>query len=324
MDWVFQCNPKRFDLASLIESGTQNDDWTMSRHRQEVSPGDRVFFWQTGPDARLLAVGHVTSPVYERESSFGRYGVDIGFDYKIVPPLTRQEALDNEILGKFPPFKGQQGTNFPIRNPETIAELNKMLETRLVSLSVNKAPQPGIQDSQRLLDAAIKRAKDEAANSIHEFIAEMDPTAFEWLIRPLLLKLGYKNVEVTKQSSDGGIDLRATLVAGGIANMQTCIQVKRMKSVGRPIVQNIRGSLNPHEAGLLITSGFFTEPAIEEAKDPHKVPIALIDGRALTQLLLDHEIGVEHVNVTLCRLKLDDLSKEQLESLVEETDEGDD
>jgi HJR/Mrr/RecB family endonuclease len=273
-----------------------------------------------------LALGHVTSPVYERESSFGRYGIGIRFDYKIVPPLTRPEAVANEILHKFPPFdqKGKQGTNFPIRDTAIIAELDKILAARLVSLSVGKASRLAVEDSQRSLDSAIKRAKREAANRIHEFIAEMDPTAFEWLIRPLLLKLGYRNVKVTKASGDGGIDLRATLVASGIANIQTCIQVKRTKSVGRPFVQNIRGSLNPHEAGLVITSGSFTEPAIEEAKDPHKVPIALVDGRALTQLLLDHEIGVEHVNVTLYRLKLEGLAQEQLESLVEETDDGDD
>jgi restriction endonuclease Mrr len=130
----------------------------------------------------------------------------------------------------------------------------------------------------------------------------MDPTAFEWLICALLLKLGGKNVNVTKPSGDGGIDVGATIVAGGVANIETCIQVKRTKSVGRPIVQSIRGSLSPHEAGLLITSGLFTKEAEEEAKDANKVPIALVDGPALTELLLDNEIGVEHVNVTLYRL----------------------
>src|SRR5712692_10530135 len=99
MDWLFQCNPKRFDLASFIEGGAQNDDWSMNQCRQLVSPGDRVFFWQTGAEARLLAVGHVTSPVYKREkSSFGPYCVDVAFDYKIAPPLTRPEALEREIL----------------------------------------------------------------------------------------------------------------------------------------------------------------------------------------------------------------------------------
>jgi hypothetical protein len=43
----------------------------------------------------------------------------------------------------------------------------------------------------------------------------------------------------------------------------------------------------------------------------------------LAGLLLHNQIGVEHGSVTLYRLKLDDLSKEKLESLVEEFDEDD-
>jgi hypothetical protein len=37
----------------------------------------------------------------------------------------------------------------------------------------------------------------------------------------LLLKLGYTDVSVTKRSGDGGVDLRATLVGGGVAKIRT-------------------------------------------------------------------------------------------------------
>jgi restriction endonuclease Mrr len=265
-----------------------------------------------------VILGHVTSPVYEREnSSFGRYCVDIVFDYKIAPPLTKPEALENETLSKFAPFKWAMGTNFVIQDPAITTELDKVLEGRLARISP-----PCPEFSQQSLDAAIKQAKSETSHRVRKHIEQMDPAAFEWLVRALLLKLGYKNVNVHKQSADGGVDVRATLVAGGVANIQTCIQVKRQQTVGRPIVQNIRGSLSAHEAGLLVTSGHFTDEAREEANDPHKVPIALIDGLKLTELLLNLEIGVEHVNVTLYRLKLDDLSKEQLETRLEESDES--
>lgn len=59
MDWLFQCNPKRWDLASILETDpVQQDEWSVGQGRNLVSPDDRVFFWQTGPDARLLAIGH--------------------------------------------------------------------------------------------------------------------------------------------------------------------------------------------------------------------------------------------------------------------------
>jgi len=65
MDWIFQANPKRYDLAAALSRGVDRN-WSMNQGRNIVSPGDRVFFWEAGAEARLLAVGHVTSPVYER------------------------------------------------------------------------------------------------------------------------------------------------------------------------------------------------------------------------------------------------------------------
>jgi restriction system protein len=109
-------------------------------------------------------------------------------------------------------------------------------------------------------------------------VADMDPTAFGWLIKALLIKLGYTNAEVTKQSGDGGIDVTATLVAGGITNIQTAIQAKRTKSVGRPVIQALRGSLRAHQTGLVITSGRFADNAFEDASDPGKAAIACING----------------------------------------------
>jgi Restriction endonuclease/EVE domain len=322
MDWVFQCNPKRYDLASEIEKGTQTEDWSMNQHRERVSPGDRVFFWQTGLNARLLAVGHVDSPVYEQESPFGNHRVDIIFDYKILPPVTRPEVLEQQALSTFAPFKGIMGTNFPILNAETATALEKLVEGRLASFSAAVSPAPAIGDAHIALDEAIKKARYQISLSLREYISAMDPIAFQWLVRALLIKLGYTDVIVSKASGDGGVDVRATLVGGGIARIRTCIQVKRQQSVGAPVVQNLRGALSAHEAGLLVTSGQFTAGAIAEAKDPQKLPITLVNGSQLLELLLRHEIGVKPVHLTYHRLKLDEISKDRLEAFVEEQSTG--
>ena len=87
----------------------------------------------------------------------------------------------------------------------------------------------------------------------------------------------YKNVFVTKRSGDGGIDVKAILVVEGVGNIKTCIQVKRQQTpVGRPVVQNLRGSLGSHEVGIVVTSSGFSDGAREEAQDLTKAPIALI------------------------------------------------
>jgi restriction system protein len=44
----------------------------------------------------------------------------------------------------------------------------------------------------------------------------MPPTDFEGLIGELLASIGFDEVEVTSLSTDGGIDVRGTLVVGDV------------------------------------------------------------------------------------------------------------
>ena len=317
MDWLFQCNPKRYDLKAALERGAV-DSWAMNQHRDAASPGDKVYFWETGPNACLRAVGRITSPIFERqESNFGSYGVSVVCDFTVDPPLTRPEIQADEILGTFRPFTWAMGTNIPIPDTNVVHALDEALQDRLTPVGAATPIQTTDLSPQKDLDSAIKRATRETVHALMQQVAQMDPTAFEWLIRALLIKLGYTNVEVTKQSGDGGIDVTATLVAGGITNIQTAIQAKRMKSVGRPVIQALRGSLHAHQTGLVITSGRFADNALEDASDMGKAAIACIDGKKLAELLLEHRIGVERKTAAIYSLRPEDLSLESLQALAE-------
>jgi len=61
---------------------------------------------------------------------------------------------------------------------------------------------------------------------------------------------------------------------------------------------------------------------MEEAKDPTKAPIALINGLKFVELLLKYQIGIRHIDRKLYRLALDDLAEENLQACVEASDEG--
>lgn len=309
-NWLFQCNPKLYDLASEIEAGLKAGDWSMNQNRDLISPGDRVFFWQAGPQAQLIAIGHVTSPVYQRDDNpFGRQCVDIAFEYKVVPPLTRDEARHNETLRNFRPFQGQMGTNFVISDPAIVAELDEAVSSRIVPISEG-VEGPDI-NTQKTLDDAIREARADVTRKLLSHVANMDPTAVEWLACRLFEEIGYQDVEVTRRSGDSGIDVKATLVASGVAKIRTCIQVKRQPMVGRPFVQGLRGSLGPHEVGVLLTSGRFSDDAVKEAEDKTKTPITLIDGHRLAELLLEHQIGVSRRLVPLYTLQLGELDLEK-------------
>ncbi len=209
------------------------------------------------------------------------------------------------------------GTNIPISDSNVVRALDEAIQPRLRPIAKAPTANAADLDHQRELDNAIKRAKKETIHALMQQVADMDPTAFEWLIRALLIRLGYTNVMVTKQSGDGGIDVTATLVAGGIANIQTAIQEKRTKAVGRPVIKALRGSLHAHQTGLVITSGRFAENALEDANDPGKAAIACVDGTRLAELLLEHRIGIEHKTAAIYTLRPEDLALENLQTMAE-------
>lgn len=316
MDWIFQSSPKRYDINDAIRQGTDRN-WAMNQHRDIVSVDDRVFFWESGTDARLIAVGHVTSPVYTRDATqFGKYVVDINYDYRVDPPLTRSEIKAcGSPLAEYKAFGWLMGTNHPLKDVAVLHAIEEVIKPRLVELS-SKMPLKGTaHDSQVELDRAIKNAKLQTARALEEVVSVMDPIAFEWLIRAVLAELGYVDIKVTKPSNDGGIDLRARLVTKGVSNIKTAVQAKRTATVGRPVVQNLRGSLTAHESGLLVTSGTFTPGAEQEAEDPTKSPIALINGEKLMNLMLEFSIGAREKSYKVYSLQSESLTLEKLKEV---------
>jgi restriction system protein len=122
----------------------------------------------------------------------------------------------------------------------------------------------------------------------------MSPGEFEELIAQLLAEMGFEMVEVTKLSGDGGIDIRGTLVVGDVVRIKMAVQAKRWKgNIQSPTVQQVRGSLGAHEQGLIITTSDFSAGATKEAAQSDKLPIALMNGKQLVMLLMEHGIGVQ-------------------------------
>ena len=134
---------------------------------------------------------------------------------------------------------------------------------------------------------------------------DMDPFQFEFLVADLLEKIGYENVEVTKRSGDKGIDVTANLTMDGITDVKTIIQAKRFKkgnNISGKIITQLRGSAEVDQRGLVITTSSFTRDAIRESKAQNKMPVSLVDGDKLLELLLKHRIGIKADDITLLSL----------------------
>ena len=143
------------------------------------------------------------------------------------------------------------------------------------------------------LGGAVTTHNREVSAKLRSTLGEMDPQAFEHLIATLLAALEFEDVEVTKFSGDGGIDVRATLKVGGVTDVTTAVQVKRWAgNVAGRTVRELRGGLGPHERGLIITLSDFTPDARKEGGREDRTPISLVNGDQLIDLLIDNSIGV--------------------------------
>lgn len=148
---------------------------------------------------------------------------------------------------------------------------------------------------ERGLAFQIEQHNHQVRKALHERLLDMKPGEFEELIAQLLAEMGFEMVEVTKLSGDGGIDVRGTLVVGDVVRIKMAVQVKKWKlknNILAPVVQQVRGSLGVHEQGLIITTSDFSAGAIMEATQASKTPIALMNGKQLVTLLMEHGIGV--------------------------------
>ena len=132
---------------------------------------------------------------------------------------------------------------------------------------------------------------------LSEVLQNMDPYGFEKLAQRVLRECGFTQVEVTKKSGDGGIDGTGKLKINGIFSFNVAFQCKRYKgAVGAGDIRDFRGSLTTDiEKGVFITTGSFTKAAKEEASNPGKQQIDLIDGEEFINKIAQYGIGVREV-----------------------------
>jgi len=126
-------------------------------------------------------------------------------------------------------------------------------------------------------------------------IKNIDPTSFEKLCQRMLRELGFKNVEVTRKTNDGGIDGRGILRLGGVMSFHIMFQAKRYSNtVSSSVVRDFRGAMMGRgDKGLIITTGTFSREAKKEAARDGATPIDLIDGYDLVEKLKELELGLE-------------------------------
>lgn len=147
--------------------------------------------------------------------------------------------------------------------------------------------------------------QDDWRERMNRFLVEtLSPAAFERLIQRILRETGFTQVEVTGRTGDGGIDGKGIAKINGILSFRVVFQCKRYKgSVGSREIRDFRGAMQGRaDKGLLITTGYFTRDATQEATRDGAIAIDLVDGEKLAEKLKELSLGVrvekvEHVTI---------------------------
>lgn len=187
--------------------------------------------------------------------------------------------------------------------------INNLLERGLVERKGNlySITQDGLAYLQRAGDedsvgggdhhevwALVRQQENTVRESLLELLLDMDPFAFEHLVKRLLEEMDYQNVEVTSRSGDGGVDVVADIELG-ITSVREVVQVKKhRRPIQRKDLDALRGSLYRFNAvrGTIVTTARFAKGTQEAAFATGAAPITLIDGAKLIDMLIEHGIGV--------------------------------
>jgi len=172
-------------------------------------------------------------------------------------------SITREVNSQFKPDRG--------RNSDGVPDISKVGEEKIASQLDHR---PALLNTLRLLP----------------------PSGFEELCRYLLLESGFEEVAVTGRTGDGGIDGHGLLRVSKLVSMKVLFQCKRIAdSVGPSVVRDFRGALSGRaEKGIILTTGYFTSSAEQEAKRDGVVPIELVDGDRIVELFEEMEIGLKN------------------------------
>ncbi|HEY1810988.1 MAG TPA: DUF3578 domain-containing protein [Kofleriaceae bacterium] len=141
--WIFQANPDTYDVSAAVRK-LGEISWTVSRHGDSIRVGDRVYLWESGKAAGIVATAEVIDEVRVREEeALSRQFWRKPAQYKAGPRVLLR--IDEVLADKFPKqrlvddprfkdlgfLRGPMGTNFPLTE-----EHHRALEEMLAPISI--------------------------------------------------------------------------------------------------------------------------------------------------------------------------------------------
>lgn len=241
------------------------------------------------------------------------------------------KAIYNKIVGKeYYIFKAQNpynvvrvelrrhciGIDFPSAQKKKYFQIlndgtYSLLQTLEVGSSNTKNKVPVDYEQKCLL--GLRELHQDFTNNFKEHILtqlkDIDPEIFEVFCKRLLMVYGFKDFKVTRAKRDGGIDGFGKLKVG-ISYLNVAVQCKRWNktSIGRTEIDKFRGAIQgDFEQGIFMTTSKFSKEALSATTKKGAVPIILIDGSMIVDIMIEKRFGIDIENLPVYINALDEV-----------------
>jgi restriction system protein len=195
------------------------------------------------------------------------------------------QRIDNSVLAQFDEFRRfHQGA--PAATGTEVSNAQEL------------APAALVETPEEALETAYQEARSTLAKEMLTRLTQQDPAIFEQVVLDVLLAIGYGGsrrdaAQRLGRSGDGGLD--GVIYEDRLGMDLIYIQAKRWtdKTVGRPEIQAFVGALEVTKTskGVFITTARFSKDA-ESYVERLRQRVVLIDGEQLTELMIEHGVGV--------------------------------
>lgn len=183
----------------------------------------------------------------------------------------------------------------PITNQYLIKNYPSFAEFMGRKTKEPEAQEPNISEPtpHEMFENIYHNIQEQLADDLLTEIVNHSPSFFEELVVNLMQAMDYGEGFVTKSSHDDGID--GVIHEDKLGFNLIYIQAKRWTpnmTIGKPEIQKFAGAMmGPPkiEKGLFITTAKFSQGAKQFADAQH---IILIDGKRLTELMIEYNLGV--------------------------------
>lgn len=253
-----------------------------SEQRDELLPsGKRTRF----ADRVSWAKTHLQKALLIESAGWGKFRITTRGIWLLAQKPVR---ITHKVLMQFPEY-----AQFATRKPEP-----PMLPVMPVDDEYD-LPIMAHLTPQDLIEMAYQNLMNDLADELLEMILSAPPRFFERLVLELLMAMGYGDPSTPAKAvggvGDGGID--GYIYQDKLGLEVVYIQAKRWspeKPVGRPDIQAFVGSLLGvgGKKGVFITTSRFSQSAMNYADELQHLKLVLIDGARLTQLMIEHNVGV--------------------------------